>query len=377
VGGIRTFVRYVYRKFDPKKYKLHILAPDGPELRIMLDDLETHDVTYIPCSKEPTPWIFFWDVQKTILGGSYDLVHAHGITSGVLSALICRLKGVPLLLTTHDTFNDKQFVGLRGILNQIALNIILSLVNVINTVSYDARDNLLTYMPLVKILKKKVVVIPNGIEVERFIDAHARDFRAELGLPSDTFLVGFLGRFMSPKGFVYLVDALQELYRDDHLPQKPHVLTFNPESGFVREERSEIERKGLEGVFHFLPFTPNVAEVLKGLDVVVMPSLSEACGMLAMEALVAGVPIIGTNCIGLREVLANTPAIVVNAGDSHALAVALRKEMKERTTEVFRLFQNEAMKRFNVIQQAADLERLIIKIGLKSKRWKQIKKQHR
>jgi glycosyltransferase involved in cell wall biosynthesis len=142
------------------------------------------------------------------------------------------------------------------------------------------------------------------------------------------------------------------------------VLTFNSESGFVREERAEIKRKGLDGVIHFLPFTPNVAEVLRGLDVVAMPSLSEACGMLAMEAMVAGVPIIGTNCIGLREVLADTPGIMVNAGDSHALAEALRREMSEQTTEQFKLFQGEAARRFTVDKQAAELESLLTQMNL-------------
>ena len=81
--------------------------------------------------------------------------------------------------------------------------------------------------------------------------------------------------------------------------------------GFIREEQVEIKRRGLENNFHFLPFQENPARAIRGVDVVVMPSLWEACPLLPMEVLVAGVPVIGTDCVGMREVLLDTPARVV------------------------------------------------------------------
>ena len=59
--------------------------------------------------------------------------------------------------------------------------------------------------------------------------------------------------------------------------------------------------------------------VLAELDLLVVPSLWEASSVVSMEAMAAGVPVLGTDCIGLREVLRGTPSRVVRAGDPAAL----------------------------------------------------------
>jgi glycosyltransferase involved in cell wall biosynthesis len=116
----------------------------------------------------------------------------------------------------------------------------------------------------------------------------------------------------------------------------------------------------LAGAIRFLPFVPDVAPILKGLDVVVMPSLWEACGMLAMEAMVAGVPVIGTSCVGLREVLSGTPSVVVPPRDGAGLAAALLAEMERPTADSAKAFASEAARRFDVKEKALMLEKLML-----------------
>jgi glycosyltransferase involved in cell wall biosynthesis len=108
-----------------------------------------------------------------------------------------------------------------------------------------------------------------------------------------------------------------------------------------------------------LDFTPNIAPSLKGLDVVIMPSLWEACGLLAMEAMVAGVPVIGTDCIGLREVLKNTPNNVVPAGNSFALAKAIKHEIRNPSISKAEKFKEVAAKHFDIKKQATKFEIII------------------
>ena len=56
------------------------------------------------------------------------------------------------------------------------------------------------------------------------------------------------------------------------------------------EKKRKMQDKEGSPIDLFLPFVTNIASTLKGLDVVVMPSLWEACPLLAMETLVAGIP---------------------------------------------------------------------------------------
>jgi glycosyltransferase involved in cell wall biosynthesis len=358
VGGIRTFIRYVYRHFEPDLFKFTILGPDHPEMNILLEDLKDLNVEIKRVSKLPSSYAFFKEIFKIIANGGYDMVHSQGFTSGICTALPAFLFRRPHILTSHDVLSEKQFKGFKGLLKKIGMGMAFSMAQTIHSVSHDAQDNLLEYFPFLGKKARKCVVIPHGIEVERFVDVVPRDLRKELGVGEETFLIGFLGRFMSQKGFAYLVDATECLSKNENLPKKILVVAFG-EGGFIREEKAQISERGLEQYFRFLPFTPNVAGVLKSLDVVVMPSLWEACGLLAMEALVAGTPLIVTSCIGLREVVRNTPAYVVPPGNAKALAEGIELFMMDDRKKIFKTFAKEAASLFDVKRQAEKIRLLV------------------
>ena len=362
VGGIRTFFRYVYKNFRQESYRFTLVAPDLPETRVLLEDLRELDLTYIPAHENVSSRELLKLVTKIIRAETFDLVHSHGFTSGACSIFGALSKRIAHVLTCHDVFTAPQFIGVKGFIRKTTLGLMLSLVDRIHCVTYDARDNLLAYLPLLRFFKRKIVVIPNGIEVEPFLTAEKRDLRQDLSLPPDTFLIGFLGRFMSQKGFRYLVDALEHMKTEQNAPKEPMIIAVGEQDGFIREEKEYAKKRGLAESILFLPFVPHVGSTLKGLDVVAMPSLWEACGLLAMEAMVAGVPLVGTDCIGLREVLRDTPAHIVPEKNSSALSEALMREMTRPTTAGARAFAIEAAARFRVKSRAHEIEALMSKL---------------
>jgi len=97
---------------------------------------------------------------------------------------------------------------------------------------------------------------------------------------------------------------------------------------------------------------------LQQLDLLVMPSLWEASPLQPMEAMAAGVPVLGTDCIGLREVLRDTPARVVPAGDPAALAAGLREALESPRTVEAREYAAEACRRFDNERSARRLVEL-------------------
>ena len=361
LGGIRTFFRYVYSHFNPKKYRFTLVAPRIPETDVLLRDLAELDLKYIPTDKDIRSADFFKIVSKVILNGRFDLVHSHGFTCGVFSTFGSILTRTPHIVTLHETLRDEQFTGLTGSMKRLVLGCTLALTDTIHCVSYDAQENLLSHLKVLRRVEKKVVVIPHGVEVKRFLDSDRRDLRKELGLGQDVFLVGFLGRYMPEKGFRLLIDALEHIRSRTPLTKRPMILSFNVDGGYIREEKENVQRKGLSDSVLFLPFVENVATTLKGLDVIVMPSLWEACGLLAMEALIAGTPLIGTDCLGLREVLKNTPATVIPMKDSRALSEALVKEINNPSLAKAREFSREAAFRFDVQKRAEEIERMMLR----------------
>ena len=89
-----------------------------------------------------------------------------------------------------------------------------------------------------------------------------------------------------------------------------------------------------------------------------MPSRWEACGLLAMEALCAGVPLVGTTCIGLREVLAGTPALTAPPGDHEAIARALVAAVAPEVRPRFAAYRAQARERFSSERTARELRAL-------------------
>jgi glycosyltransferase involved in cell wall biosynthesis len=129
---------------------------------------------------------------------------------------------------------------------------------------------------------------------------------------------------------------------------------------FVREYKAEVERRDeLRGRVTFREHLPDVAPILRELDLLVIPSLWEACPILPMEALASGIPVLGSDCIGLREVLRDTPARTVPANDPAALAEALGRAIdcpwkEDATGGIF-----AARRRFDVRQRALDLLKVL------------------
>lgn len=362
VGGIRTFFRYVYTKFVSNMFRFTFILPELSEYQAIIEDLQSLNASFVKLAPNPEFKDFLKAIREVHRKDKIDLIHSHGITVGLYSVLPSKLFRIPHLMTVHETFTEKQFPGLKGTFKKMILTGALKFIDCIHCVSDDARNNMLEFLPGLESRSDRIISIRNGIDVERFLTEEKDDFRQELGLEGDTFLIGFFGRFMSPKGFRFLADAMGLLIKK-RLPRKLVVVCFGW-GGFVREEQEELKRKGIIGQFRFMPFRKNIAPAIRGLDVVAMPSLWEAYGLLAAEALVAGVPLIGTDCVGLREVLRNTPARVVPAGNAKALAEAIENEMRFPSTEKARRFRETAAQRFDVRSQAEKLLKIIEKMAL-------------
>ena len=361
VGGIRTFLEYVYKYFRKQKYEFTILLPAYLEHEALVENLAPLSPKYILLNERCGAREVLTKIMTTISSNKIDIVHSHGLTAGIYSCIAARLMRVPHITTVHEVLRRNQFAIWRGRILMAGLSVVLPWIDGIHTVSKDAAENLLEYVPRLRKFGDKLTVIPNGIDVDRFLYAKKRDLRAELGLDKAAFLIGFLGRFMPEKGFGCLVEAMQILTNDLALPKKPVLLAFGG-GGFVREERQSIREKDLDGSITIMPFTKEAASTLKGLDVLVMPSLREAYPLLAMEAMVAGVPVIGSDCIGLREVLKKPPAAMIKAGDSAALAKALLAEIQTDSRSKAKAFAREAASRFDAQPRARELERVFLNL---------------
>lgn len=343
VGGIRTFLNYIYSEWPDENLKLHILTPNLKEVDTLKNNLSKKVVTWHSTNNE-SPTLFEFCKKANSIQSEYefDIIHAHGFTSGISIGWKLPFIRTKSVITSHDVINHNQFLGLKGTFKKCIISLILNQFSVIQSVSNDAQSNLKDSLPFIS--KSKLTVILNGINTEHFFKSSSTKLKQQLQLRDETYLIGFFGRFMSQKGFRYLVDSLELLNQMN--PGRYHVVCFGS-GAFIREEKLNIHSKGLSDIFHFHDPVPDTAPYYKGCDMVAMPSLWEACGLVAMEVLTSGIPLVASDCSGLREVCRGTPAIFCKARDSRSLMNAII-ECQKTPKLVFEEYAQYAKIRFDV-----------------------------
>ena len=354
-GGIRTFFRYIYSQPVFEGFTFTLLAPDEGLSDYLFEFLPEGRITVT--SADPSPIKFMNQIRRLSQKPEFDLVHSHGFSAGVLTEFAMAGGSKAHLMTAHDVFNQAQFEGFKGHLKQRIMAAAFRRMDAIHTVTEDAKTNLIEFFP--GVAPTQVEGILHGVDTKYFRDGIPEHLKEPLGLSPDTPLIGFFGRFMGQKGFRLIVQAIKRIRDEKLLPAVPHVATFGW-GGFIREDYAYLEELGLKAYFHQMAQTNNMAGALKGVDVVAMPSRWEACGLLAMEALAAGVPIVGSSCIGLREVLEGSPAKRIPVGDSQALADALVHELENsaQRKQEFENYQSIAVERFAIGRPASALAEL-------------------
>jgi glycosyltransferase involved in cell wall biosynthesis len=162
---------------------------------------------------------------------------------------------------------------------------------------------------LTRMREEKIEVIPFGIDTAPFLtSAHTRaSARQQLSLPHDAYIIGVLGRLDPKKGQDLVVKAIREL--NQHGGAGYHALFMGnatlDEGGdaFTKMLLSLVRSEGVEDRVHFRPHTDDVMLFFRAIDVFAMPSHGETFGMVTVEAMAAGVPVIGTDKDGTREIL--------------------------------------------------------------------------
>lgn len=150
----------------------------------------------------------------------------------------------------------------------------------------------------------------------------AERLKKELGIPESAYVVGGVGRFAKEKGFSVLVDA----FINAELPDSYLVIIGD---GPEREALLNISHPNI-----ILPgLVSDVTRYYALFDVFVLPSLFEPFGLVLLEAMNSGLPVISTKTEGPKEILLSVDeAFLVETGDVDSLVGALVKSYAERFT---------------------------------------------
>jgi glycosyltransferase involved in cell wall biosynthesis len=229
-----------------------------------------------------------------------DLIHIQNLRSLPLGHRLSERLGRPHLVTVHHV---PETDGLASELPHWLLTGAIA-------VNEDIRESLVNDH---RIAKELIRVIPPGINLERFVPGEPRDFRDEGRVP----VVGAIGRLDPLKGFDHFLESIRKVIDQGH--EAMFVIVGEGEE--ERSLRQKARDLKIEKVVTFAPPMPDIIDLYRSFDIVVMPTLRGGVGLTALEAMAMAKPVVAS-AVGemLNIVLDGKTGFLVPEGDPDAIA---------------------------------------------------------
>lgn len=152
------------------------------------------------------------------------------------------------------------------------------------------------------ISRDKFYLIYNAVDAERFDIKESKDrLRMQYGFSQDDFIVGSVGSLIPKKGHIYLLRSVLSLSADI-----PNLRVLIIGDGAIRDDLMQSpEALKLKNKIVFLGARRDIPELMKVMDIFVLPSLQEGFPRTLIEAMYSGLPVVASNLSGIPEIVIN------------------------------------------------------------------------
>lgn len=312
-GGVENYVYELSKQLVKRGHKVVVFCANEPAPSDAPEWIEGIEVNRLGCigkiaNTNITPMLPF-----KLLKEDYDVIHTHLPTpwSADWSAIISCLRRKKLVVTYHN-----DIVG-RGLSKYIAKLYNMTLLQFVLKTAHKiiiTQPKYLEYSPYLEKYKDKIVVVPVGVDTERF--------KPMKEVKKGKNVVGFLSvldEYHKYKGLDYLLRAIAKAKE-----KIPDIKLMVGGCGALLPEYEKMAKDlGVAQNVEFLGFVPeeNLVEFYNRLNVFVLPSTSkeqEGFGIVALEGLACGTPVVVTDVVGIAGCLEkekNNHIIDANADD--------------------------------------------------------------
>jgi D-inositol-3-phosphate glycosyltransferase len=307
--------------------------PAGPEIPLPKKELGT----YLPQFVEG---IQHFAAEKNI---HYDLIHSHYWLSGIAAGSLKESWKVPVIQMFHtlglmknriarspEEWEGEYRIDGEKMVVQMADRIVAA------TLAEDQQLQSLYHAN-----RSKITIIPPGVDTSRFYPIPADEAKNVVGVPPQDCMVLFVGRIEPLKGVDTLIRAMALLRQQDITAPCPVYLSIIGGDPDVSPEQMTTEMKRLQELSRDLEVNnlviflgkrsqDTLAYFYSAAEVLVMPSHYESFGMVALEAMACGTPVIASQVGGLPFLVQDgLTGYVIPEGDPQALCDRLRHLLSE------------------------------------------------
>ena len=324
IGGLQQVVVKICRTIDRERFDVSVLClrnlgefvPEVEKLGI--------EVILLPQKQSGVDYLSFLKVAKILREKKIDVIHTHNtqpLIDGTLGALLAGVRTI--VHTDHSReFPDKRrYMFAEWLLSHFVYKMV--------GVSTPTSQDLIKYE---RISPRKIATVLNGIDGSQFdITVDRQKKRMELGIAGKGPVIGLGVRLSRQKGITYLLQAMPEIIK-----RYPDITLVIAGKGDCEEDlKREAADLGIEKNTLFIGLRLDMSEVLKVLDLYVLPSLWEGLPIVLLEAMAVGCPIVATNVGGNHMAIAH--------GENGSLVES--KNPKALATEIIRVLGDEQLRR--------------------------------
>ena len=310
VGGIARVVHDLSKRLIKDGHEVHVVTYREGNLPEFENDkgVKVHRVdNYMINPNNFIDWIMQMNFNLIAKSneliakeGNFDVIHAHDWLVAYAAKTLKNSYNIPLVATIHATEAGRN----SGIHDEVQ--------RYINDtewlLTYEASEVLVNsnYMKnelqrLFGLPYEKINVVPNGVNLTTFNNVERDyDFRRKYALDNEKIIL-FMGRLVYEKGIQHLIAAMPKILSRYH----DSKLIVAGKGGMLDELKAQVRNLNIENKVYFTGYldSKQVCKMYKAADVSVFPSTYEPFGIVALEAMLAGVPTVVSDVGGLNEIV--------------------------------------------------------------------------
>ncbi|TCK18646.1 glycosyltransferase involved in cell wall biosynthesis [Thiogranum longum] len=303
VGGVARSVSAFTAEYRRRGHRVLVVAPEFDN-----QPADEMDVVRVPAIQHfngsdfaaPLPGFSLLGEELDVF--QPDIVHAHHpYLLGMTALRIARYRKLPLVFTHHTRYEQyTHYVPLDSpAFRRFVIELATRYANLCDQVFAPSES--IAALLRERDVQAPIAVVPTGVDVVHYAQGDGAGFRSDCGIPAEAFVVGHLGRLAPEKNLEFLAGAVVHFLKS--APDAHFLLVGKgPSESTIRtvfEAADLTDRLHIAGILQ----PAETADAYHAMDVFAFTSKSETQGMVLTEAMAAGVPVVGLDAPGVREVV--------------------------------------------------------------------------
>ncbi|MBN1349822.1 glycosyltransferase family 4 protein [candidate division KSB1 bacterium] len=317
-AGGEIWMLTTMKELERRGHRVWLMCNAGTELEKRAGKLGIN-VMPIRLRGDLDPWSIF-RIYRFLVKSRIDLILTNMEKELRLCGVAAKMAGkIPVVSRRGIDYPLKNNWRYKFTYNVLATQIVAN--------SESTRRSLLQNAPW--LLADRIRVIYNGIDPEFYKLEKTTDLRAALGLPPHAPIIGFVGQLNERKGIHELLPAFSRCVRD--FPTAQLLLAGD---GDLREHiRQFAIQNELQGNIHIAGFRDDIPNIMRTIDMLVLPSRWEGFGIVLIEAMAAAKPVITTNISSMPEIVVHgETGLIVEARNAIELYEAMHQLIAQPET---------------------------------------------